>query len=424
MKNFGVFLAGVITFIVISCQTEEPVPGKETGRLHIDIGLSIQVNEVSNVLKSTQQTEGFKVIIYNTDGTEVRAFDNLEAMPDTIELEMGEYYVVAHSDNDLPAAFENPFYHGSSDVFSIEAGSFSSVQVTCQLANTIVGVVYSENVETNFSDYTTTVSTSLGSLIFSREETRLGYFHPAPMEILVELVFLQPDGSTGNKILAGDIPDPMANKHYEIQVDASLDNGQATFQILLDESPVEVVAVEITQGPPPIPGAIAYGELLITEIMYDPTALADTEGEWFEIYNNSGRTLQLQNLVLARDEVNQHTITESIELPPTSYYVFARTEQATGVANEYLYGSDISLSNTGAVLALYNEGPGSLPGSLIFALDYGEASFPAGTGASIVLDPSMLNVSEATSGSSWCTSTSVFSTGDLGSPGLVNDPCQ
>lgn len=273
-------------------------------------------------------------------------------------------------------------------------------------------------------EYSTTITTPLGFLLFSGEETRLGYFHPAPMEIVVELMYQNPDGSIGNKTLAGNIPDPDANKHYEIQVDATLDNGQASFQIVLDETPIEQVVVNITEEYVPVAGAISYGELLITEIMYDPSALSDTEGEWFEIYNNSGRTLQLQNLILERDDANQHIIAGSLELPPASYYVFARTEQATDVSNKYLYGSDISLSNTGAILSIYNEGSGSLPGTLIFSLNYGEASFPSGTGASIVLAPSILDASDAASGTSWCTSTSAFSTGDLGTPGMVNDQCQ
>ena len=170
-------------------------------------------------------------------------------------------------------------------------------------------------------------------------------------------------------------------------------------------------------------GAIGFGELLISEIMSNPSALSDTEGEWFEIYNNSDRDINLQNLILGRDDVNRHTITDSIDLSPGSYIVFERTDLATG-AGGYTYGSGILLSNTGAVLAIFNEGTETEPGALIFSVDYGGTDFPNVSGASISLSPDLINAADAVMGTSWCLSVSVYSTGDLGTPGAVNDSCQ
>jgi hypothetical protein len=131
-------------------------------------------------------------------------------MPDTIELEIGNYFVKAHSDNNLPAAFENPYYEGISDIFSVAGNTAQSVQVNCMLANTIVSVVYSDNITGNFLDYTTTVSSSLGSLVYTWDETRLGYFQTLPLEIQVELSYQNPDGSQNNKTISGSIPDPLS----------------------------------------------------------------------------------------------------------------------------------------------------------------------------------------------------------------------
>jgi len=133
--------------------------------------------------------------------------------------------------------------------------------------------------------------------------------------------------------------------------------------------------------------------------------------------------VNLQNLVLERDEVNRHVISESIELAPGEYYVFARTSQATDASNTYVYGSAITLSNTGAVLSLLNEGTETEPGALIFSINYGEAGFPDGAGASICLSPDRLNETDAVWGSSWCVSSSLYNTGDSGTPGTVNDVC-
>ena len=416
---------GFVSTFLLSCQKEPPVtPINEKGTLILDIGLQVQVDEVDSRLKSVQAIEDFRVIIYHAEGTEAMTFETASAMPDTVKLAPGDYYVEAHSDNNLPAAFENPYYYGVSQVFSITSNMQQTVQVTCVLSNTVVSVTYSETIMNSFSDYSTIVSTSLDSLIFVRDETRWGYFQTMPLNILVELIYLNPDGSENNKTLSGAIADPLANRHYSILVNASIDEGMSSFQLLLDSTEIPVELIEISDDPEiPTASAVEYGELLITEIMCNPEALSDTEGEWFEIYNNSDRAINLRNLVLDRDGTNRHTISDSIELSPGEFYIMARTATAVTVSNHYVYGSSITLSNTGAVLSIYNEDTETESGTVIFSVDYGAVNFPSGSGTSISLNPYMLNFVDAILGTSWCISTSIYSTGDSGTPGTMNDPC-
>jgi hypothetical protein len=51
------------------------------------------------------------------------------------------------------------------------------------------------------------------------------------------------------------------------------------------------------------------------------------------------------------------------------------------------------------------------------------ATFPDPTGASMSLDPSKLTADLNDDGEAWCTSSSVFGDGDLGTPGAPNDGC-
>ncbi len=423
IRNGTGLLIFLTMLFLVSCKKDDPVPVSESGTLIVDIGLFIHVEEVNSRLKSALAVEDFKVTIYRSDGTEAMIFETVSSMPDTVKLEPGEYYVEAHSDNNLPAAFENPYYYGISEVFSISSNTQQSVQVICKLANTIVSVVYSDNIKSSFNDYSATVSTELGSLVFLSDEIRRGYFQTSALDILVELSYLNPDGTQSSKTLSGSIPDPLANKHYQINVDASLDQAMASFQILMDSEEVTVEMVELSEDPIIPEGATAYGDLLITEIMFDPLALSDTEGEWFEIYNNSDHSIDLQNMILQRNATDTHIIEGSIELLAGEYYVMARTATATEALNSYVYGTDISLTNSGSVLAIYNEGTEAEPGALIFSVDYGAADFPSAAGASISLSPSIANPGNAVQGIFWCLSSSVYSTGDAGTPGTVNDPC-
>ena len=424
MKRLSCLLLAIIAIAVISCRKDEIRTFKKTGTLLLDIGLTIHENKLNNGLKMAPQKEDFKVIVYSADGSEVMVFDSASVMPDSIELEPGNYFVEAHSDNNLPAEFENPYYNGASEIFTINSNTVQTVHINCGLANTIVSVIYSDTLKNSFIDYMTTASTALGSLVFTKTETRQGYFQTLPLNIFVELTYLNPDGSQGFKTLSGNISDPQAGRHYEISVNATKDIGMGIFQILLDETAIPVEVIEINDDSLiPVSNTLKYGDILISEIMFDPTALSDTEGEWIEIYNNSGHAVSLGNLILKRDSTNSHTITAPNELSAGQFFVLERTELATDTTDRYIYGSGISLPNTGAILSIYNKASEADPGILIFAVNYGDDGFPSPAGASIILNPDKFNAADAISASSWCTSGSVYYTGDLGTPGKANDPC-
>jgi hypothetical protein len=418
------FLACIILFLFLmdSCQREDSEPVKPKGLLEVNIGLFMNVNEVNSSLKSTLGAEDFKVIIYNAAGEEVVAYDRASEMPAEIELEIGNYYVAAHSDNNFPAAFENPYYYGESDPFIISAGSSHSATVNCELANSMVSVIYSENIKSNFAGYTTTVSTSAGSLTFAAEETRAGFFQPLPLSIIATLTREKSDGSVENTTLTGTVPSPQPKKHYEIHIDATGGTGIVLCEITLDESTDPVEIVEITGNNDPVAGEIGQGGLLITEIMYDPASLADTEGEWIEIFNNTNATIDLQNLVIRKNDTESHIINSQFILASHGYGVLARTEN-TVPGDKYIYRTDITLNNTGAVLSICNYGTDGTDGSVICSVDYGSDGFPGASGASICLDPDKLNATEVITGSSWCVSSSSYGLGDLGTPGSTNDQC-
>jgi hypothetical protein len=422
MKNSYLFLLSVL--LICSCSDDEMPTSLYKGALHIDLGIFIHSEEHESRLKATVPPEDYLVSIFNADGAEIMNYEHASEMPDLIELQAGQYYVVAHSGNDLPAEFENPYFYGKTETFTVRGNETSSVTVKCVLANTMVSVAYSDYVKNNFISYSVDVASEAGSLVFGSTEARTGYFRTMPLTITANLSYRKPDGTSESKVLKGSIPAPSSRMHYEIEIDAGILSGMSSVEIMVDQSPVPTETVPINDNTDGLtPGAIAYGELLITEIMYDPVSLTDTYGEWFEIYNNSDHTINLENLVIMRDSLNRHKISTPVEVAAGTYYVLARTAAAAGTAPAYVYGSGISLTNSGAVLSIFNESTGNENGSLIYSIDYGAAGFPAGTGTSLSLDPLKLNAADGIKPSSWCTSVSVFSTGDKGTPGLINDIC-
>ena len=69
MKHLYSLLLSLMAIFIFSCQKDEINNNRKTGSLHIDVGLFISVNEFNSPLKSTQQTEDFKVIIYRSDAS-------------------------------------------------------------------------------------------------------------------------------------------------------------------------------------------------------------------------------------------------------------------------------------------------------------------------------------------------------------------
>ena len=407
---------------IYSCKKDDDTNTTgEKGSISINVGIDISINDIGKSLKSTYQADSFRVLVFNNTGEVVLGYENAADIPGEIRLDPGEYYVAAHSKNFMPAAFENPYYYGRSENFILANDEHRTVTVSCELANCAVSVVYSDNIKNDFSDYFTTVSIEGGSLTFGRDESRAGYFDLKPLTIEAVLIYSLAGGSTGRKILSGVIDNPQAKKLYEVHLDASVSDGQAAIIINLDES-IEQEIVEINETDTTVnSGPIGYGDLLITEIMYDPSAMSDTEGEWFEIYNNSLTDIDINGMVIRRAS-DLHVIDEEIILSPGEYLVLARSVNATS-APKHVYGSDITLTNSGAELIIANYGTDGTDGSEIASVNYGAAGFPNTTGASLNLDPSQFNVIDAKSGSSWCRSTVAYDTGDLGTPGNVNPEC-
>ena len=406
--------------MITNCDKKNENTGTPVGKLKIDLGLKVQVYDIYKSVKAAVPDE-FEVIIFAADGSQIKHYENAGEMPAEIELPAGSYYAEANSRNNLPAAFENDYYFGETELFEISPGQTQNVTLECSLANIMVTVVYLESVTDNFSSYSTTVSNGGGSLIYASDETRAGFFDAGPLSIETNLFFDNGVGGTDSKTLTGVINNAEIGKHYEIQVDAAAIGGTAGITLSVDES-YETEIISISDAP--VQGPIATGDLLITEIMPNPAALGDTEGEYIEVYNTTDEVVDLNQVVLVRvSSGSRHVINEEILIDPHAWAVLARTASAATVV-DYVYGSAITLPNSEEEIQLANYGTDGTDGSLIFAIDYGSAGFPTvPSGASLQLSAGITGVGEAANGLNWCVSTTAFSTGDLGSPGTANAGC-
>jgi hypothetical protein len=182
---------------------------------------------------------------------------------------------------------------------------------------------------------------------------------------------------------------------------------EATFDASVpDAAPEEVVE-------PSQPLVEHAGDLVITELMIDPKALTDAEGEWIELYNATDSMLELRDCQLDDGDDSLHEI-PPVLVEPGAYFTIAR-EAEPGFHADLVV--PLSLTNRADSVAVVCQG------HEIDRVSYDEAEdFAIKPGASLALDSEQLDAHANDSASAWCEGHDAYAE-DLGSPGLANPSC-
>lgn len=159
-------------------------------------------------------------------------------------------------------------------------------------------------------------------------------------------------------------------------------------------------------------GAVAEvneGDIIITEIMYDPNAVSDTDGEWIELYNTSGNTIFAEDFEIS---VGTSTFQIDLAIDAGGYVIIAKNANIEENGNIPAdYEGNFSLANTTKTIQLlYN-------GSTIDEVTYNDSELNGGGGKSISLLPEFYNHTDNDSMTSWEVSTTEMPNGDFGTPG-------
>jgi hypothetical protein len=176
---------------------------------------------------------------------------------------------------------------------------------------------------------------------------------------------------------------------------------------------------------PPARAAVA-GDIVITEVMQNPSAAEDDAVEWFEVHNTTSSDINLVNWIVSDGGTDTFTIDGNVTVPAGGYAVIGNNDDGNsngGAPVNFTYDRTIfSLSDDSDELIL--TGPASQAAVEMDRIAWGDgAGFPDPTGASMSLDPDFTNVVDNDDGANWCVATSAFGDGDLGTPGAVNDEC-
>ncbi len=154
------------------------------------------------------------------------------------------------------------------------------------------------------------------------------------------------------------------------------------------------------------------GDLVVSEVLANPGAVADSAGEWFEIYNRSANPFDLSGLVLRDAGSNAHTIETPLLIRAGDYLVLGRNGDRSvngGYTPDYVY-RDFTLANTSDSIILEWEQ------QVIFELSYTGGDSFGESGVSRQLDSLHGPISAGNYSPS--EPTMLFGAGDLGTPGF------
>jgi hypothetical protein len=174
-------------------------------------------------------------------------------------------------------------------------------------------------------------------------------------------------------------------------------------------------------------GTASAQDIIITEIMPNPYVAFDSEGEWFELYNNTAQDINLNGWIL-HDNAGSDAIEGDHIIAAHGYFVSCASDTLSangGVPADYNHvygtqGTGIALSNTADVLYILT------PQSVVVDCVRYNTSYPWGAGFSMQLKSLTYNND---TDSSWCSAQNAWtgSAGDKGTPGEPNDcvttPC-
>ncbi|MDH5394388.1 MAG: lamin tail domain-containing protein [Gammaproteobacteria bacterium] len=112
---------------------------------------------------------------------------------------------------------------------------------------------------------------------------------------------------------------------------------------------------------PNISHSITISDLYISEIMANPEAVSDSNGEWFELYNPGSELFSFNDIVLSDNDSNHHLISASdaLIIQPGSYFVFGNNGDSSsngGYSADYIYSNFVLANSSDEIILTDTQG--------------------------------------------------------------------
>ena len=167
-------------------------------------------------------------------------------------------------------------------------------------------------------------------------------------------------------------------------------------------------------------GFFSAGDVFPTEILMDPDATSDADGQWIELYNSSDWDVNVLGWIFENATGEGIQVASNAVVPAGGYLVLAAnpdTDANGGVSAGYGYGyANLPLGTSSDELSAW------AAGVVMFSIDYGD-DWPIYAGRSVQLNPADLEVGNLEVPELWCYAMEAWDGGDRGTPGEANEAC-
>jgi hypothetical protein len=160
-------------------------------------------------------------------------------------------------------------------------------------------------------------------------------------------------------------------------------------------------------------------DIIITEIMQNPSDVLDDDGEWFEVYNNTSTDADMDGWTIKDDDYDSHVIAGSLIVPSYGFAVLGINSNIStngGFTCDYQYSGFLLANGADEVVLVFSDGV-----TEVDRVNYdGGTVWPDPTGASMVytgVASEDNNVGEIWAEAVLVENTYTNSEGDFGSPG-------
>ncbi|HSA20010.1 MAG TPA: lamin tail domain-containing protein, partial [Myxococcota bacterium] len=170
------------------------------------------------------------------------------------------------------------------------------------------------------------------------------------------------------------------------------------------------------------------GDLVITEIMYDPNLVLDRYGEYVEVMSIAADTVNLRGLTFSDLAANNFSIGVDVFVAPGAYAVLgvsANLNQNGGAPVDWAWGGNQGILNNDTAGETVFLRRGATVVDQASYCDVGAGCFPSSPGASLQLDLDHADPASNDDPAFWCRTPAgtTYGDGDRGTPGADNTDC-
>lgn len=304
--NFLSYLL-IILSVLVGCQTDENAVLNGEGKLNLGIVMDNNLQVVSTRSLASDEAEELmkdcKIRIYDTDKL-IRKYLGISDLPaEGIILPSGEYKVRVTAGDSVAASFDQKYYEGIK-TFTINKGVTTTVDVTCNIGNTVAKVAYGESLKNVFKDdcaVAIAVKAENGTLNFDMNNVdAMGYFScPVACDTLF-CTFTATDNLGRSFTHVDTVPQVKSATLYQLTYEYKEgevempDTGGGILKLNIDATPLYVIDEEIIYYRRPVFTAY-YGEEALN--LDGKTTLEQTSGADVKVNVAGSSVLQQVQLV-------------------------------------------------------------------------------------------------------------------------------